>query len=146
MTIRNVTFPTDLILRRKREDTAGFNFYIERKYWIFYDRAYRGFPSATYRYAVPKDYGTDLASVPSLFRNLASKVDAVEASVIHDHAYEFKTLPRDVADELFRAIMAASGKSWFKRNLMWFGVRIGGWAVWNRRARDPVVETVPQTQ
>lgn len=133
MTVSNVTFPTDLLLRRKREDIKGFNFYLERRYWIFYDQQHRGFEGATLRYEVPKGYGTDLASVPGLFRSLASKVDAIEASVIHDHAYEFKTLPRQVADELMLAVMVASRKSWFKRNLMWFGVRLGGWAVYRRR-------------
>lgn len=125
MTINNVTFPIDLILRRKRKDIKGFNFYLEREYWICYER-----DGKEVEYTVPKGYGTDLASVPALFRWLASKVDAIEASIIHDHAYEFKTIPRKEADELFHAIMEASGKSWFKRNLMWLGVRVGGWVVY----------------
>ena len=127
MTIGAVTFPVDLILRRKRRDTAGFNFYLEEPYWVNYER-----DGKWYIYTVPKGYGTDLASVPWLFRTLASKVDAIEASVIHDHTYEFKTLPRQVADELMRAIMSAGGKSWFKRNLMWLGVRTGGWWVYRK--------------
>ena len=125
MTINNVTFPMDLILRRKREDAAGFNFYVEKEYRVKYDKTFPGFKPIHREYMVPKGYGTDLASVPKLFRSLASKVDAVEASTIHDHAYEFKTLPRGEADELFRAIMEASGKSWFKRNLMW----LVGWGL-----------------
>ena len=83
-----------------------------------------------------------MASVPAIFRGLASKIDAVEASVVHDHAYEFKVLPRSEADELFRAIMEASGKGWFKRNLMWLGVRIGGWFIYSRvhNMNDPSIE------
>lgn len=127
MTISNITFPIDLVLRRKREDMEGFNFYLEQEYRIIYEK-----DGEEVEYVVPKGYGTDLASVPALFRGLASKVDAIEAGVVHDHAYEFKTMPRSDADELFRAIIGASGKGWFKRNLMWFGVRAGGWVVYNR--------------
>ena len=127
MTISNVTFSTDLILRRKREDTKGFNFYLEREYWVNYEK-----DGEEVEYSVPRGFGTDLASVPALLRWLASKVDAIEASIIHDHAYEFKTVPREEADDLFRAIMIASKKSWFKRNLMWLGVRVGGWVVYRR--------------
>lgn len=120
-------FTTDLILRRKRQETAGHNFYVERLYWIEHQKA-----GEWHRYYVPKGYGTDLASVPVGFRNIASKVDAVEASVIHDHAYETRTMPRAEADRLFLEIMEASGIGWVKRNLMYSAVRMGGWVIWNR--------------
>ncbi|MFQ5742002.1 MAG: DUF1353 domain-containing protein [Acidobacteriota bacterium] len=135
MTISNVTFPTDLLLRRKRSDMAGFNFYVERKWWIFYDETHQGFEPTTRRYDIPKNFGTDFSSVPGLFRSLASKVDSIEGSTVHDHAYRFKVLPRRTADALFREIMIAAGKSWFKRNLMWLGVRAGGW--WTYREGRP---------
>ena len=122
MTITDVRFPIDLVLRRKRKELKGHIFYLDEDYEIkYWEKGKRW-----HTYHVPRGFGTDLASVPIGFRNLASKVDAIEGSVVHDHAYRFRTLPRRGADELMRAIMKASNKSWFKRNLMWLGVRIGG--------------------
>jgi hypothetical protein len=131
MSISRVTFPRDLVLRRKREALDGHLFFTEHAYSVEYDHDGR-----RWRYTVPKDYATDLASVPRGFRNIASKLDGVEASIIHDHAYEYGTVPRDVADALFLALMEAGGVSWMKRQVMYAAVRAGGWAIYSKAAGE----------
>ncbi len=83
---------------------------------------------------VPKGFLTDLASVPRLpgmylfFGGRARK-----PAVIHDWLYSTHRGEREVADAVFFRAMA-NGENWFTRSMMWLGVRVGGWAVWNRRA------------
>ena len=82
---------------------------------------------------VPRGFETDFASVPrlpiiySLFGDKAH-----HESVIHDHLY--RILPhlctRKEADQVFLEAMKARGKSWFIRNAMYQGVRMGGKSSW----------------
>lgn len=94
---------------------------------------------------VPRDFETDLASVPRLpFAYLLFGGVGDPAAVLHDYAYSGREqITREQADALFREALGAldsaslAGKSsvtkavagaWFslRRGAMWLGVRVGG--------------------
>jgi len=77
-------------------------------------------------YTVPAGFGTDLASVPLGFRNLASKVDGIEAATVHDYLYRTGKVPRAEADEVFFDLLEGQVPGW-KRYAMWGAVRAFGW-------------------
>ncbi len=83
---------------------------------------------------VPLGFVTDLASVPRLpgmFMLFGGR--ARRSAVLHDWLYVNRLGEREKADAVFFAAMAHE-QGWFTRTAMWLGVRVGGWAVWNRRA------------
>lgn len=80
---------------------------------------------------VPAGYVTDFASVPRLpLMYWLAGDTAHEAAVVHDWLYSEQKVSRDVADRVFREASAASGVAWWRRWLMWAGVRIGGGFAW----------------
>lgn len=89
--------------------------------------------SGTAVVTVPKGFLTDLASVPRLpgmfwlFGGRARK-----PAVLHDWLYYLHDGEREFADAVFFAAMAHD-QNWITRTAMWLGVRVGGWAVWERR-------------
>ncbi len=93
---------------------------------------------------VPMGFVTDLASVPrlpGLFLLFGGR--ARKPAVIHDWLYQQQTTDREYADAVFFAAMATD-QNWFTRTFMWLGVRVGGWAVWERR-KVPVLPLVEET-
>lgn len=82
---------------------------------------------------VPKGFETDLASVPRLpgmFLLFGGR--ARKAAVLHDWLYHEHEGEREVADAVFFKAMAHD-EGLFTRVAMWLGVRVGGWAIWQRR-------------
>lgn len=76
---------------------------------------------------VPAGFVTDFASVPRLpLVYLATGNTAQEAAVIHDYLYQAHSVSRKHADQVFKEAMKASKVSWWRRSLMYFGVRVGG--------------------
>lgn len=96
------------------------------------------YQSASLRAAivVPKGFVTDFASVPRLPITFALTGDtAHEAAVVHDYLYQTHraggcAIERAQADGVFLEAMEATGIPWWRRRLMWSGVRIGGWGSW----------------
>jgi len=84
---------------------------------------------------VERDFETDLASVPRFlfFWRIASPMDAIEPSVIHDKLCREGFKPRAVADYAFLIAMKDYGVSWWRRNLMYLAVRAFGWTCYRRR-------------
>ena len=84
---------------------------------------------------VPVGFDTDFASVPRLpfmFWFLGNRGHL--AAVVHDYLYQTAILPRATADAVFEEALKVEGEmSWFGRQAMWFGVRIGGWASYDQR-------------
>lgn len=76
---------------------------------------------------VPKGFVTDFASVPRLpvVWYLAGGTDQ-EAAVVHDFLYHSHTIARAQADAVLREASAVNGQPWWRRNLMWAGVRLFG--------------------
>ena len=79
---------------------------------------------------VPKGTQTDLATTPRLLWWLFPP-DGVyqEAAIIHDYLYSISA-PRWLSDAMFRYVMEETGVSLWRRWLLWFGVRCGGWIWW----------------
>lgn len=87
---------------------------------------------------VPANFRTDLDSVPRLpLAHLLLKGRTVTAAVVHDYAYEAgqlggKKITRAQADDLFRRLMKDEGVWWWRRALIYRGVRLGGWRPWGK--------------
>lgn len=76
---------------------------------------------------VPAGFRTNFASVPRIpFAYLMFGGVANKAAVIHDYLYSTVKLNRAKCDAILREASKVSGVSWFRRNAMWLGVRIGG--------------------
>lgn len=98
---------------------------------------------------VPKGFVTDFASIPQMFWNVLPPWGTYgKACIVHDYLYQGgvitfldPTIPgitthvdptREQADNILREGMEALGVSWWKRNVIFRGVRIGGRGIWNK--------------
>ena len=87
--------------------------------------------------SVPVGFKTDLASIPRILPITYALTGgtAIKAALIHDYIYHYpvyhndkrKRLPRHLCDDIFYQIMCEEGVPKWRRNLMWLGVRVGGW-------------------
>ena len=83
-------------------------------------------------FIVPAGEVTDLSSVPRLpLAFLLTGDTGHGAGALHDHLYRTGEVSRDVADEVFKEALLASGEPAWRANLMYWGVRLGGWIAWN---------------
>lgn len=76
---------------------------------------------------VPEGFPTDLAStprIPIIYEAVGNT--AVRAAVVHDYLYTSGRESRAIADAVFREAMEATGVAWWRRWVMWVGVRLGG--------------------
>ena len=91
---------------------------------------------------VPEGFTTDFASIPGPLRAIYSPTDHGfrKASVIHDFLYAYAELfpgddhghiSRRWADNIFRECMDVTGFRASGRQMLWLGVRVGGWRPWN---------------
>ena len=88
---------------------------------------------------VPQGFVTDFASVPRMpvaFLLTGGKGD--EAAVVHDWLYSTQAFPRAKCDAVFKEALQVMGYSASTVNLMYSGVRAGGWVNWG-------YDNVPQT-
>lgn len=104
--------------------------------------AFRYVSKEGWKVMVPADFLTDLASVPRFLRafygvNQRESVGAVvhdwgyrnaEKKVINIFTKETRTLTRREWDVIFYDLMALGRTKWERRESMYLGVRIGGWA------------------
>jgi hypothetical protein len=82
---------------------------------------------------VPRGTQSDLATTPRMLWSIFPPDGTYhEAAIIHDYLYSV-SVPRWLADALFRFTLEGLGVSLWKRWLMWFGVRCGGWIWWRKR-------------
>jgi len=87
---------------------------------------------------VPKGTQSDLASVPRcLWSLLPPDGEYQEAAIIHDWLYSIGA-SRWFADSVFRQVMKELGVPLWKRWLLWFGVRCGGWIWWREKPTLPL--------
>lgn len=90
---------------------------------------------------VPREFHTDLASIPRALRRLVTKDGPNRyAAVVHDYLYSLagmgpKGVPRKQADMIFEEAMIDVGVPRWKRFLLHKGVRAGGWMAYNKHKR-----------
>jgi hypothetical protein len=80
-------------------------------------------------FIVPKGFVTDLASIPRLpFCYLLLNGIADGPGVIHDYLYSNDTIAisRDLADSVLKEACLLIGVSWWKAQMIYLGVRVGG--------------------
>lgn len=86
---------------------------------------------------VPAGFITDFASVPRVpFVYMLYGDRAHRESVLHDYLYYMAMTTRKIADCIFLEAMESRGKSWFVRQGMYRGVRMGGWVAWNEHRKS----------
>jgi hypothetical protein len=92
---------------------------------------------AGFTITVPEGFVTNFASVPRLpvIYELAGDTSSAAATV-HDYLYSTHIVTRDVADAVLREASAATAVPWWRRQLMWAGVRAFGWSHWGTAATD----------
>lgn len=100
------------------------------------ERACRWYEKKTgIRIRVPKGYLSDLSSIPRPLQSWIRPFDlSILAPVVHDWLYEhegkvdgYERLTRKQCDKIFLRIMKREGVPFIRRNLAYWGVRIGGW-------------------
>lgn len=92
---------------------------------------------------VPAGFVTDMGSVPRIFWGIVDPWGkASKAFLIHDWLYETKERSRLVSDAILLEGMEVLGVNWFKRWLIYHGVRAGGWMAWNKK-RGPSTVIIP---
>lgn len=83
---------------------------------------------------VPAGYRTDFATVPIWAQWLIKQVDKHNiAAILHDWLYDTRyNDDRKFADDEFLRVMKEYNVAKWKRNIMYFGVRVGAKGYWNR--------------
>lgn len=85
---------------------------------------------------VPKEFQTDLASVPRIpFVYSAWGDRAHREAVLHDYLYRKDSVPvlsRSEADGLFKEAMISRGQPWYIYHPMYAGVRLGGGSAYHK--------------
>ena len=82
---------------------------------------------------VPKGFITDFASVPRIFWNILPPWGEYgKASVLHDYLYKNNTFSRVICDAIFLEAMGVLKVSTWKKWVLYIGVRLFGWIVFNR--------------
>ena len=95
--------------------------------WILVDALLYQSDLAKRTIVVPAGFETDLASVPRLpVVYWLTGNTSTTAAVVHDWLYQSGEVSRGMADAILREASAATGVPFWRRWLMWAGVRIGG--------------------
>lgn len=90
---------------------------------------------------VPAGFVTDLASIPRIIQNLIPKEGRYNRpAVVHDFlyrlgAYRGAPIPRKTADQVLLEAMYAAGVDADRADVIYAGVRLGGWLPWRRYRR-----------
>lgn len=87
---------------------------------------------------VPAGFYTDFASVPRWMPVMYALLGdtAHEPAVIHDWLYYSAIEPRELADKVLLEAMEAWGMPAWRYYPIYWGVRTGGWAAWNKHRKD----------
>lgn len=76
---------------------------------------------------IPRGFETDFASVPrGLWNVFPPDGEYTQAAVVHDFLYTYKVLPRKRCDEIFLEAMTVLNVPRWKRQMMFWAVRIFG--------------------
>lgn len=85
---------------------------------------------------VPSGFKTDLASIPRLLWNILPPFGRYDAAaVIHDYLYATNGVTRGQADSVLREAMDSLDVNALVADVIYAGVRVGGWVPWKRYRR-----------
>ena len=88
---------------------------------------------------VPIGFVSDGASIPRIFWTIIGSPwtgKYAKAAVVHDFLYDRQLFTRKKSDRIFIEGMKILGVGWFKRKIMWFSVRVGGWGPWRKHKKE----------
>jgi len=109
---------------------SGKTFKVAREFTYAWKRG-------TIPFHVPVGFATDFASIPRFARLIIPKLGKyTKASVIHDYIYQTPQImqTRKIADLIFLDGMKDLGVVKWKRTLMYWAVRVGGYFAWQKRS------------
>lgn len=86
---------------------------------------------------VPAGFVTDLASIPPSIRSYFEHGGMAYQypAIVHDWLY-WTQAPREQADAIFAKAMQEAEVGWWKRTLIWWGVRMGGKQAWEQNGKE----------
>lgn len=91
------------------------------------------------RINVPRNFWTDLASIPKSVRFIFPVLDRhLKAAVVHDYLYKVQTRSRKESDEIFLEAMKVSKVKPSTRWIFYRAVRMFGWISWNKNKEASV--------
>jgi hypothetical protein len=79
------------------------------------------------QHVCPQHFITDLASIPWLAEPIFNSIDSRIPGVMHDWLYCSQALPRAECDALLKEMLLVTGCDAVRANLIYAGVRVGGW-------------------
>lgn len=96
----------------------------------------------TDEFTIPAGFQTDLASIPRTLRATYPVVDShMVAAVVHDFLYRETAQAyrgRKWADRFFLRLMKETRVPAMTRNPVYWGVKIGGWASYQKNKREKI--------
>lgn len=89
-------------------------------------------------FTVPIGFYTDFASIPRFMPLVYACLGdtAHEPAVVHDWLYYAAVTDRETADNVLLEAMKIWGMSKWRYYPIYWGVRVGGWAAWNKHRKD----------
>lgn len=81
---------------------------------------------------IPAGFETDFNSIPRGLWNILPPTEFGEASLIHDWLYVNNGVKRGKADRIYLEVLKLLNAARWKQQLMYRGVRWGGWLAWKR--------------
>ena len=87
------------------------------------------------RHYVLKEFKSNGASIPRLLWSIVGTpraTDMAQSAVLHDFKYRYGGVSRKRADQLLREGMKVLGAPWWKRQIVYAGIRIGGFVIWEK--------------
>ena len=87
------------------------------------------------KFCIKESFIFDFASIPKVFRLFFQPATGLfrYSALCHDYFYREGIVTRKEADETFRFLMESDGVNFFKRNILFYAVRVGGWASYKAR-------------
>ena len=84
--------------------------------------------------SIPAGFDTDFCSIPRIpfvYSWLGNRFQA--AGAIHDYIYRYKMFPRWICDAILCEAAEALGATPVEQDVLWAGVRLGGWMYYGRK-------------
>lgn len=121
--------------------------YIDGKRWkVLQGFTYRLVHADGLQYVhIPYGFITDFASFPlqTFMHSPGGKWD--KAAIVHDVLYKTgvvsvdggdpRPMTRGECDDVLLEAMEVAGVDWFRRRIIYAGVRVGGWKAWNEHRK-----------